>query len=146
MGLRGPAPTPTRILETRGSWRAKINDGELRFPEGEPNCPAFLSREAKAEWRRQVELLRAAGILTEADRAALAVYCEAWGEFAELCTRLKASPSDWRLRMQKNAAADRAIKAAAQFGFSPSARARLKGPGDAVEGQGGEGKARFFAG
>ncbi len=65
MGARGPAPTPTKILEARGSWRAKARAGELTFPVERPECPAWLSTEARAEWDRVVERLEGAGVLAQ---------------------------------------------------------------------------------
>src|SRR5947209_513230 len=76
MGQRGPAPTPTPILDARGSWRAKGRDGEVQLPVKAPTCPAFLPDEAKDEWKRQCALLPQMGVLAEVDRAALAA---CWG-------------------------------------------------------------------
>lgn len=167
--MRGPAPTPTPILKARDSWRANERTGEVQFPEGAPPCPAFLNREAKAEWRRQVKQLQAAGILCQVDRAALACWCEAWAEFVEIreaietiLTRQRdlgenATSQDVQreigyvvainagLLNAKNKAVDRLLRLAQQFGFSPSARARIKGP-QLQEQTSGTGKARFFAG
>jgi P27 family predicted phage terminase small subunit len=136
MGLRGPQPTPTPILQARGSWRAKGRADEVQFERGKPSCPAFLGKEARAEWKRQVKALDAAGILALADRAMLAVYCEAWGEFAEASARvaeigLLTKDSAGRVAVNplmkvRNRAAERVMQIAAQFGFSASARTRLK--------------------
>lgn len=154
MGLRGPPPTPTPILKARGSWRAGERAGEVQFDPTPPKCPPQLGAEAKAEWRRQVKQLQEAGLLQATDRAALALWCEAWGEWCEARTALdkdgytiktatgyvQASP--WVAI--RNGAADRMTKIAAQFGFTPAARARLKAPeqGEAPEENG---KSRFFA-
>lgn len=142
MGLRGPPPTPTSILEARGSWRAKARQGEPRPPVEAPACPDFLDAEAKAEWSRQIEQLLAIGCITKLDRAALTLWCAAWSEYkfaSEIVTRTPLVP-------QRNAsgeiipgtveahpaarirdrAADRLLKVAAQFGFTPAARARLR--------------------
>ncbi len=137
MGARGPAPTPTEQLKTRGSWRAKAREtaGEPQLPAKAPGCPSWLPREAKAEWRRQVKQLLAMRVLSEADRAALACYCEAWSEFVEVCREVKGYTSPGGLGYAaaiaaglvnaKNSAVKRLLALAAQFGFTPSARARL---------------------
>jgi len=39
--------------------------------------PAYLSKEARKEWKRVLPLLEARGSVTEADAMALTVYCEA---------------------------------------------------------------------
>jgi len=147
MSARGPSPTPTPILEARGSWRAKERAGEPRPPVKAPSCPAWLGKEAKAEWKRQVKLLVAAGVLAELDRAALAAWCEAWEEFvlarhviahgepdgANKGHVVRGSAgsfvvSPW-VRV-KNAAVQRLLQLAAQFGFTPAARARLQVAGE----------------
>lgn len=156
MGARGPAPTPTTILEARGSWLPKTRAGEPRLPVERPSCPAWLSREAKAEWRRQVKELARMGVLARVDRGQLAVYCEAWGEFVEVCEQLrqtgrllKAKKSDVvytnPLISIRNRAVERLIRLADRFGFSPAARARVQSEGQQTEEAAADGKARFFA-
>lgn len=138
MAGRGPAPTPTPILEARGSWRAKARKGEPHLPVKAPSCPAWLSKEGKAEWRRSVKALKDMGVLAEADRSILVAHCEAWAEFVLLVWQIgemAKRPADvwtaYGLMIQagiigtKNKAADRYMKTGAQLGFSPSARTRL---------------------
>ncbi len=75
VGRRGPAPTPTKILETRGSWRAKIRSGEPRPEMGKPRCPKRLTKEQRAIWVRVCKLLDDMGILTIVDGQQLERYC-----------------------------------------------------------------------
>jgi len=87
------------------------------------------------------------GLLAKVDRAVLSAYCEAWSEFVRLagrCHRL----GDVRaialgLFKAKNAASDRMTRLAQQFGFSPSARARLQTDGP-KETPAANSKKRFF--
>lgn len=154
MGARGPAPTPTPILEARGSWRAKERAGELRYERGKPSCPSWLCREAKAEWKRLIRLCDAAGVLQLVDRAMLAAWCEAWAEFVEAATLLARQgllitrPDGNVVRNPvgyiKNTAALRLISLADKFGFCPSARVRMRAVEEGREGEEGEGKSRFF--
>lgn len=152
MGLRGPQPTPSLVLQARGSKLAGEREGEVQFERKAPACPAWLSAEAKAEWRRQSKQLQAAGLVQVVDRAALAVYCEAWGEFVLACRQIAGRTANGELGLDacrqlvklKNAAADRVVKLADRFGFAPSARARLKAPERPEEAT--SGKARYFAG
>lgn len=139
----GPAPTPKHILQMRGSWRAKGRSGELQFPCERPSCPNWLSREAKAEWRRIVKELQAAGAIAKVDRTLLALYCDAVGEVEILTGRIaerEAAGADekeiWHLRNARHKAADRVAKLAVQFGFSPAARCRIKSPEPAGEEKG----------
>jgi P27 family predicted phage terminase small subunit len=48
-----------------------------------PQPPTWLSREARAEWRRVVPGLQRLDLLKEEDRAALAAYCETWATFVD---------------------------------------------------------------
>lgn len=132
MGLRGQAPTPTEILKLRGSTLVSGRAGDVEFERETPACPAWLGREARAEWRRQVKHLEKAGLVQVVDRSALALYCESWGEVYEITLAIRAKGGvgacPVSLLYAKNAAADRCLRLATHFGFSPSARARLKAP------------------
>jgi P27 family predicted phage terminase small subunit len=56
------------------------------MPKSAPPKPKFLTGEASDEWDRIVPELEAAGMLTNADRAVVAAYCQAWEELV-VCTR-----------------------------------------------------------
>jgi P27 family predicted phage terminase small subunit len=47
---------------------------------------------ARKEWRRLATPLHEAGILTLADRGALAAYCQAWARWVEAEEKLKTTP------------------------------------------------------
>lgn len=135
--MPGPPPTPTPILNARGSWRAKVRTQEPIPAKQTPGCPAFLKGEARLEWNRQVKALAKMGCLAKCDRGSLALYCEAWGEFAEAVYLLAEngpvieSERYGKVRRKtlmvfRNKAAERLIKLADRFGFSPAARARVR--------------------
>ncbi|SMX37426.1 phage terminase small subunit P27 family [Maliponia aquimaris] len=58
-----------------------------------PRCPDHLSDVARKEWRRLATPMVEAGLLTLADRAALAAYCQAYGRWVEAEERLKETPA-----------------------------------------------------
>lgn len=58
-----------------------------------PRCPEHLSPAARKEWRRLATPLFEAGVLTLADRAALAAYCQAYARWAEAETKLAETPA-----------------------------------------------------
>lgn len=58
-----------------------------------PRCPAHLDTVAQKEWRRLATPMFEAGILTLADRAALAAYCQAYARWVEAEERLKETPA-----------------------------------------------------
>jgi P27 family predicted phage terminase small subunit len=109
---------------------------QVQFPATRPTCPAWLGKEAKAEWKRQVKALEAAGILASVDRALLAVWCDAWADFAQAATLIaqhgplvKRANGDLArspVARLRDSAAQRLLAVAVQFGFTPVARARIK--------------------
>jgi len=75
MGLRGPAPTPTKVLKARGSWRGKLNSREPRPEPGAPTCPKNLPDAEKKVWRAVCKLLADMGLLSKADGSSIERYC-----------------------------------------------------------------------
>lgn len=134
--MRGPPPTPSPILTARGSWRAGSRVDEPALAVKAPGCPNWLSKEGKAEWRRQVKQLTALGVIGEIDRPLLAAFCEAWSEFVVAVDTLeevgltitteKGYVLPHPLVAIKNAAVERMKALGQQFGFSPAARTRLR--------------------
>jgi P27 family predicted phage terminase small subunit len=73
---RQRAKTPTKILEMRGSWRAKTRTNEPQAPPLKPKAPVWLDAEGKRLWRIWWKRLDACGILTTVDEIAFARYCQ----------------------------------------------------------------------
>jgi hypothetical protein len=71
MGLQGPVPTPTKVLEARGSWRATANAQEPRPKPGKPPCPRGFGDAEKSAWRAVCKVLADMDVLTTADALAL---------------------------------------------------------------------------
>lgn len=57
-----------------------------------PRCPPHLDAVARKEWRRLAKPMHDAGVLTIADRAALAAYCQAYARWVEAEEKLKETP------------------------------------------------------
>jgi P27 family predicted phage terminase small subunit len=159
MGARGPAPTPTAVLQLRGSWRANARKGEPKAPREIPTCPGWLDAAAKSAWNQLAPLLHQMGVLTLADANVLTRYCITWsrwkaaeqwiqdnGEVAEVETD---SGTTYVPHPQVRIAAmlgDQLGKMEQQLGLTPAARARLTvdhGEGEEETGKG-PNKARFF--
>lgn len=82
--MRGRKPKPAALKLLDGNpGKRPIRGVEPRPPGGKPSCPAHLSPTAKAEWKRLAGALHQVGLLTSADRAALAAYCQAYGRWVE---------------------------------------------------------------
>ena len=74
--MRGRKPKPTALKLIEGNpGKRPINGHEPKPPASKPTCPSHLSPTAKAEWKRLAEALHRIGLLTQADRTALAAYC-----------------------------------------------------------------------
>lgn len=139
MGARGPRPTPTKILQLRGSRRVNGRAGEPQPRMVEPPCPDWLDDAAKAKWRALVPELSAIGLLTAIDGDCLAVYCQAWAEF-QLATEtlqregrtIKAGEGGYKSphpAVAQQRSAWKAIREfAALFGLDPADRGRLTMP------------------
>ncbi len=85
---------------------AALLDGELRPPVEIPPCPAHLADEARKEWRRITRHLEVLGLISQIDRAALAGYCTAWGEYVWAENRIAAfnGPDESRATPEARAA------------------------------------------
>lgn len=141
----GRNAVPASIHLARGNPSKKSVDGLMqeasapRIPFEIPSCPAHLGAAARVEWKRITPLLVAAGLLTQLDRAAVAAYCQAWGEWALLETDLKAlmktkgsealidrTPSGYKqvaaLAQARDRALDRMLRFAKEFGLTPASR------------------------
>jgi P27 family predicted phage terminase small subunit len=59
----------------RGTFRKDRHQKPPRTVGQKPSCPAWLDATAKAEWRRLVTELHAAGLLDALNRDLLAVFC-----------------------------------------------------------------------
>ena len=136
MAGRKPKPTALKKLEgDRGKGRRPLNEREPIPPKGGVKCPAWLLPEAKKEWKRLAPALEAMGVLTMADTAAFASYCQAyarWREAQDEITRHGSIYKDGDGRIRPNpyiAIANqqmREIKSfAADFGLTPSNRTAM---------------------
>ena len=157
MAKRGPKKKPLAIIKVHGShhiYRRKDKDAGLKTESSVPVPPVWLSQEAKAEWKRVTSILGELGVLTQLDRAVLTVYCEMWEEY-RIATNYIVTPVGKRTQLVlktgrgnliqnpavriRHKAFQLLLRAAAELGMSPSARAGLRRP----EGPG-AGKADHF--
>lgn len=127
--MRGRKPIPTKLKLLQG------NPGKRPLPvepEYTNSCdaPSFISGEAKAEWDRVSKELNAVGMLTAVDRSMLTAYCLAWQDFVCLAKTMKkegytTDKGKTPAYLAYENAHKRLIETAREFGFSPSARARV---------------------
>lgn len=136
MGRRGPAPLPTKVKQLRGNpGKRPLNEDEPELPARAPRCPGHLKGEARAEWKRVASTLNTAGLLTQVDRAALAVYCQAWSRWVKAEEQVARhgeivkTVSGNLIQNPYLSIANRSMKQlqtlAREFGMTPSARSQL---------------------
>lgn len=164
MATRGPKPKPSHLHLVNGNpGKRARNTREAKPPLAEPTPPPHLSDDAKVEWGRVMSQLTKCGLMTEIDRAALAAYCQAYGRWvqaeralAEMAKRdlltsgllIKTTGGNAiqnPLVGTANKAMELMLKAAAEFGMTPSARSRINvdiPPGASQPEK--QGAARFF--
>ena len=134
--MPGPRPEPTTLRLLRGNpSKRPLNAHEPRPRIEIPTCPSHLSAEAKREWRRSSKLLAEMGLLARIDRAALAVFCEAWARWVDAERALQQygvivkSPNGFPMQSPYLAVANKAMEQLRQllgeFGMSPAARTRV---------------------
>jgi phage terminase small subunit len=114
--MKGRKPLPDNVRELRGNpgKRARTQAPVEGLP-GTPEIPARLKRSklATEKWNELVPQLEAMGVLTLADRALLELTCDLYAKFCRKGTA---------------ALAARYQSCLAEFGLTPTARARLSRP------------------
>ena len=109
-----------------------------------PRAPAWLSREAKAEWRRIMPLLVERRILTDADLGSVENYCVATGQVREMQRTIDAEghvvstdrgPRAHPAVKIQSDAMTRARLLAAELGLTPVSRSRpsVRDDGDSAD-------------
>lgn len=135
--MRGRKPKPTARKRLEGNpGKRKLNKSEPLFAADDATPPRVLNAAGRQEWERLAPILRLQSLLTEADYALFAAYCDAFGRWHEANEKLRASALilktvDGNLIQNPyvaiaNRAIDQMIKIAAEFGLTPSARSRIQ--------------------
>ncbi|MFA4973656.1 MAG: phage terminase small subunit P27 family [bacterium] len=135
-----PHPKPTILKKIEGNpGKRPLNENEPQPLPVEPECPHWLMPEAKAEWKRIAPELLRLGLLTHIDKAALAGYCQAYARWSQAEARLTkrglliTTQSGYQQQRAEVSIAQRYLAILksfiAEFGLSPSSRARMVVPG-----------------
>ncbi len=138
---RKPKPTALRLVEGNREHRP-INTGEPKPKLIMPPCPMIVEGHAREVWDLLGPQMVSLGILTEVDWMGFAALCIEWATYVEAKKALKEggavwqSDSGYRQSVPEVKIANEAlgkVKALlAEFGLTPSSRARLNldGPED----------------
>ena len=142
---RKPKPLSPKILDGNPNKRP-LNKAEPAPKVEIPACPRWLKGDARSEWRRIVPELKALGLLSKIDRAALTAYCQAWADYLDAIKQIEKNGSVLEIRelakdgekegrikyMQqspyvsiKNKAAEHMHKFLTEFGMTPASRSRI---------------------
>jgi P27 family predicted phage terminase small subunit len=80
----GRPAIPTEIKKLRGNpGKRPLNQLEPKPKTGIPRMPAWLTEAAKEEWEHILPILSEMRVLTKADRAPLAGYCQQFARWAQ---------------------------------------------------------------
>ncbi len=121
--MRGRKPKPTALKILDGDRADRINQAEPRIPDADLDLPEHFCcladglAHAREHWAELAPLLSSVGLLTEGDRPALALLCEAYALF-------RLDPLDYKAR-------DLYRRMLIEFGLTPSSRSRVKAAGEA---------------
>jgi P27 family predicted phage terminase small subunit len=141
--MRGRKPKPTKLKLLEGNpGKRRINTEEPQPPKGTPEPPNFLDEEARAEWFRTATILQEMGLLSLADRSALAAYCTAYSRWVaaeaqvkKYGTIVKSPNKGFPMKSPYLTVADQSLetmrKFMVEFGLTPSSRSRIRTPGSA---------------
>lgn len=111
-------------IHHRGVKPALTSDSEALTKA--PPAPAYLSSQAKAEWRRIMPQLIARQIITRADLAGIENYCSAAGAARQIAEIINAMPvPDLKLGGLQIRYMQTARQLAAEYGLTPTSRARI---------------------
>jgi P27 family predicted phage terminase small subunit len=153
--MRGRKPKPEALKKLEGNLSKRPDTGkEPQFAAvTDLNPPAWLNETAKGLWRQVAPQLSAQGLFSEVDHGPLAALCVAysrWRKAEELVERQiqesekPAAPNALELPLAMefktpqgyaqqipqigiaNTYLDKFLKLAAEFGFTPAARARMR--------------------
>lgn len=112
-------------------------------PDAQPRCPPHLDGLARNEWRRLAGPLYKMGVLTVADRAAFAAYCQAYSRWAEAEQKLAETPmlikapSGYVQQSPWLSIANRQMELMCRYmtemGLTPASRTRIAVPPEAQE-------------
>ncbi len=141
MAKRGPKPAPISLKLASGTRADRLNHAAPTPAATAPEPPAELSELAAAEWARILPILLRMRVATEADGAALALYCETFATWVKTGQRLRregmivlsaagTAKTNPLYAVHAQARSDM-LRILAEFGLTPSSRNRVSVTQDA---------------
>ncbi len=139
--MSGRTRTPSNVVLLRGNpGHRPLPEDEPQPEPGMPKVPVWLNGTARAAWMELRPLLEKIKVVTEADRKALELLCDAYSEYrayrevvrregATYQVTTKRGGTMYRMRPEVAAAQDawkRTRAMLAEFGLTPAARSKVK--------------------
>lgn len=138
----GPKPQPSVMKLINGNpGRRPVTTPDFQPHVSLPDAPDWLTAAARAEWDRLGPILLGYAMISEADLAAFALYCAAYGDWVTAERELREreargeraqivmSPNGYPqlspLVILRNKAREQVLSYLQQFGLSPSSRERV---------------------
>jgi len=132
---RKPKPTVLRMREGNPGKRAFNHDEPIQ-PDDRPTCPDFLDEVAQEEWYRISAILTEMGLLSSADRTAMAAYCTVYSRWVhaeqqvkKFGTIVKSPEKGFPMKSPYLTVSDQAMesmrKFLVEFGLTPLSRSRI---------------------
>ena len=132
----GRRPKPSALAHIGPRSHKKPNEREPQPRRALPECPPHLDDEAQREWNRVALELYQCGLLTIADRAILAMYCQMWSRWRKAEAELRKSGLTMQDPYGKVMAhplvkivqdtLHKMTAAAAELGLTPAARTKIQ--------------------
>ncbi len=153
MAKPGPRPTPTAVLNLRGSLRGQYGrkDDPVVVVD-KPSCPTWLNPPAKKIYRRTAKLLYDMGVIGRVDQAIIAMYADSFNRYLQIKDEITGNfvkTTNGNVVTHpgiplRNQYFDQAMRCMKELGLTPSARVGLA-PTGAKQGKS-SGVSRFFKG
>jgi len=128
-------PTRMKVL-TGNRGKRPLNPNEPEPAVVIPRKPRILQGVAAREWYKITKILHRLGLLTEVDKAALAVYCQFYQRWVDAEREVrregmivftdKGFPVQSPYLSIANKAAERMTKMLTEFGMTPASRTRVQ--------------------
>lgn len=147
-GSGGHNRLPASVKRARGTLKPgrEVAEPVSLAGDGTVNtaAPSYLTRGAKAEWKRVAQLLQEAKLLVDADRTALALYCTAVDRAQRAEKEIERdgmtvkNPTTGALHahplltVAKEARAQ-ALRYGCEFGLTPASRSKIAAPAGGKE-------------
>jgi P27 family predicted phage terminase small subunit len=143
MGKRGPPKKPAALKKRQGNPGGRDIPDEPVFCSSDIEPPPHLDELAVEEWKRVAPGLLINGLLTDVDKAVLAVYCECYSRWCEIESLISEQKKDTLVKgyivigsngntminpliRASKEAKDQMIRAAKEFGMTPSSRSDVR--------------------